>query len=170
MKGSTPVRRQGFTLIELLACMVIVGILAGLVIGGIDLVRKKEANSKAEIQIQLICKALEEYKLDKGSYPAADNASGSGTTDVLYKALYQDGVDNETKIYLPELQEGNEIRGQGWVKKGERRIFDPWKNEYRYRTGDSANNPDFDLWSAGKNGKTNPSNSKAAENNDDIKN
>lgn len=167
MKASAASRAKGFTLIELLAVMVIMSILAGLVVAGVGMVKNKEANAKAEIQVKLLGKALEEYKLDKGNYPVAENASGSGTTDVLYRALYQDGVNNNTKIYLPELQPGNK---QGWVKQGQERIFDPWKNEYRYRTGESANNPDFDLWSAGKDGKTNASNSKSVENNDDIKN
>jgi hypothetical protein len=49
-------------------------------------------------------------------------------------------------------------------------IVDPWKNEYLYRTGASADNPDFDLWSMGKDGKTDASSSKGKDSLDDIRN
>jgi hypothetical protein len=53
-------------------------------------------------------------------------------------------------------------------------IKDPWGNEYRYRKGTNAQNPDFDLWSCGKDGLTNfgPSASDIQDpkNKDDIRN
>jgi hypothetical protein len=55
-------------------------------------------------------------------------------------------------------------------------IVDPWGKEYRYRKGTAAQNPDFDLWSTGKDVDTNTSNpslTTPATNNrnvDDIRN
>jgi hypothetical protein len=52
------------------------------------------------------------------------------------------------------------------------KIIDPWGNNYRYRKGTNAQNPDFDLWSMGKDGKTNtatPSTTQT-DNKDDIRN
>ena len=54
------------------------------------------------------------------------------------------------------------------------KILDPWGNEYLYRKGANAVNPDFDLWSKGKDGKTKTGTAAAdmtsADMRDDIKN
>lgn len=53
-------------------------------------------------------------------------------------------------------------------------IIDPWGQEYRYRKGNNAQNPDFDLWSIGNNGLTRTGNSDAdlshKDTKDDIRN
>ena len=58
-----------FTLIELMAVITIIVILAGLVVGGLGFVSERQAKEKAKVQIALLSKALEEYKLDMGTYP-----------------------------------------------------------------------------------------------------
>jgi general secretion pathway protein G len=183
----TPSRRHpaAFTLIELMAVITIIVILAGLVIGGMGYVNEKQARNKAQVQIALLSKALEDYKLDMGTYPPTGNSSTANTnTNILFKALYWDGASDATgakKIYLPELDPVN--NKQGWTSgTGQTAtILDPWGNQYRYRTAANATgapnpdtqNPDFDLWSAGKDnktkaGKNDPPNH--AENRDDIRN
>ena len=64
-----PSRRHpaAFTLIELMAVITIIVILAGMVVGGLGYVNEKQAREKAKIQIALLSKALEEYKLDNGT-------------------------------------------------------------------------------------------------------
>jgi hypothetical protein len=79
---------------------------------------------------------------------------------MLYLALYWDGASDTTrtrKIYLPELDPAS--NRQGWLDGNGQNatIRDPWGSEYRYRTGTSAVNPDFDLWSVGKDGRTSTS-------------
>lgn len=194
----TPSRRgpAAFTLIELMAVITIIVILAGIVIGGMGYVNEKQAREKAKVQIALLSKALEEYKLDFGTYPPTTNktsASGTGgtaTSSILFDYLYfdsdRDGAgppgDADQKIYLPELDPVNNKQGwtTGTAGKGTV-ISDPWGNQYCYRTAvDSAGkantatqNPDFDLWSMGKDGKTRVGTSDSpthADNKDDIRN
>lgn len=162
---------SGFTLIELLAVITIIIILAGLIIGGLGFVNEKQAREKAKVQINLLANALEEYKLDHGDYPPFPNSSaGTGRTNALYRALYLDGVTNpdQSKIYLPDLDPGpanKPSNKQGWIQGTGTgvTITDPWGNEYRYRSAkgptgsrnSSTQNPDFDIWSVGKDGRTN---------------
>lgn len=165
-----PSYRRGFTLIELLVVIAIIVILAGLSMGGFSYVTRKQADSQAAIQISLLEKALEEYRLDNGEYPP------SGNTNSLFRLLYWNAVktppDPSAKIYLAELDPIN--NKQGWTDGTgiATKIIDPWGNEYIYRRGDqaSAKNPDFDLASRGKDGRSNLNNPNAPENKDDIDN
>jgi general secretion pathway protein G len=199
MKTTPRKGSAGFTLIELMAVITIIVILAGLVVGGLGYVSEKQATSKAKVQISLISKALEEYKLDMGTYPPTGNltvsgavGSTNGNTNLLFKALYYDSnndnkfvpTDTDQKIYLPDLDPVT--NKQGWSSattlSAGLKILDPWGNEYLYRTAkgtppatgatptnSNCQNPDFDLWSAGKNGKTNQTPTHA-DCRDDIKN
>lgn len=197
MKTNSRSGRSGFSLIELMAVVTIIIILAGLVVGGMGFVNERQAKEKAKVQIQLLSKAIEEYKLDMGSYPgtsaafggAAATGQGGDYSQVLYTALFYEGYQytsqtnppsnwtRATKIYLPELDPRN--NKQGWVTSttgttptANLKVVDPWGNNYLYRTGTGAQNPDFDLWSKGKDGNTNTSNPdmKQAANKDDIRN
>lgn len=176
--------RRGFTLVEMLAVIAIIVILAALVIGGMGYVRDKQARSQAKVQVDLLSAALEEYKLDKGSFPSGANG-GKNDTKLLYRALYWDSdengsgadADDQQKVYLSELDPNN--NKQGWTEgdKSNVILIDPWGNEFHYRSGKMENgdpntqavNPDFDLWSSGPDGKT----SMSGENQytkDDIRN
>lgn len=209
MKTNHRSGKAAFTLIELMAVITIIVILAGLVVGGLGYVTDKQAKSKASVQIALISKALEEYKLDMGSYPpTADKSTataptGTATSAVsLYNALFYDGFDygrqapppatwtKATRIYLADLDPTS--TKQGWVTNSATvtaslAVLDPWGNQYCYRSAmgvpavgtgistpnSSTINPDFDLWSMGKDGKSKPGGTSAADiksNADDIKN
>jgi len=182
-----------FSLIEMMAVVTIIVILASLIVGGMGFVTEKQAKSKAQLQIGLLSKALEEYKLDTGSYPATGNsAKGEDNSKILFKALYWDSDndgqgaavgnaagDTDQKIYLAELDPAT--NKQGWTSGTaslKTKIIDPWGKEYRYRTAfdstgkanTNTQNPDFDLWSVGKDGNTNPSTPTDKANRDDIKN
>ncbi|GAA5123625.1 type II secretion system protein GspG [Luteolibacter yonseiensis] len=182
--------KAAFTLIELLAVITIIVILAAIVVGGMGYVTDRQASEKARIQIALISKALEDYKLDNGVYPPSDNtADGLNQSSKLFEALYYDAAkegstpSGEFKIYLAELDPVN--NKQGWTSgtgSPTTRILDPWGNEYRYRSAygtatggtasknDNTQNPEFDLWSAGKDGRSRPAMPNSKENKDDIKN
>lgn len=184
-----------FTLIELMAVITIIVILAGIVIGGMGYVNEKQALEKTKVQIALLSKALEEYKLDTGTYPPTADKTGTFTTNgtstsaILFEYLFWDSdrdgtggiADTDQKVYLPDLDPANSK--QGWtsttpaVSKATK-ITDPWGNEYCYRSatnaGGTANantqNPDFDLWSIGKNAKSVPGTASDPSNKDDIRN
>jgi type II secretory pathway pseudopilin PulG len=159
-------------------------------------VNEKQARSKAQVQIALLSTAIEAYKLDMGKYPGtADNTPAAGTISAqLYTALFFEGyqastgvVDTTgtkaTKIYLPDLDPTT--TKQGWVatvsnNSGNAQppatttIRDPWDRPYLYRKGTNAANPDFDLWSVGKDGRTKTGTAAAdmrhADMRDDVKN
>lgn len=175
-------RAAGFSLMELIVVVAIIVVLAGLTMGGFNLVNQKNAREKAKVQIKLIENALEAYHSDNRSYPPSLDPSGDRGDEVLYKFLYFDGFearDNGGVIYLPELDPNNNAftgkgkGGQAWMQGvgAQARILDPWGNFYRYRSGESpgAQNPDFDVWSAGADGKTNVD-PRHKDSQDDIKN
>ncbi len=193
--------KAAFTLIELMVTITIIIILAGLVVGGMEYANQRSASEKAKTQIALLSKGIEEYKLDMGGYPPTNNISaslttsaGSSTSAIIFNALYwdsdNDGIgvtgpppapDTDQKIYLPELDPATSK--QGWTTGNASAttiITDPWGNQYCYRsainssgtTNTATVNPDFDLWSMGKDGKTNTATPSATDplNADDIRN
>lgn len=191
----TPIRhgKPAFSLIEMMAVITIIVILAALVIGALAFVQDRQAKEKARVQMALISKALEDFKLANGFYPPGQKTPGGiGPADnidpitrdaaitqsrALYTALYWDtdfdGIgatkpdgqrdDEDQPIYLAELDP--ETNTQGWISGtgADAYIIDPWGNPYAYRSAVQANgayfeptqNPDFDLWSYGKDGRTN---------------
>ena len=203
MKSNQRHGKSAFTLIELMAVITIIVILAGLVVGGLGYVTEKQAKSKATVQMALISKALEEFKLDMGYYPPTINKSGNftapaGTTTsvILFKYLYWDSDndnagaavgttsgDLDQKSYLADLDPSSSK--QGWTSgtaSATTTIVDPWGNQFCYRSAlgtapansaapvnSDTQNPDFDLWSMGKDGKTNAS-ATHKDSRDDIKN
>ena len=189
------ISKAAFTLIEMMVVITIIIILAGLVVGGMEYANQRSATEKAKTQIALLTKGIEEYKLDMGAYPATGDitttsgASGTNSSSILYNALYWDsdndnkGVtgpspDTDQKIYLPELDPATSK--QGWTSVTTSTITDPWGNQYCYRSSSNATggpnsatvNPDFDLWSMGKDGKSNAANPSTTDslNADDIRN
>jgi prepilin-type N-terminal cleavage/methylation domain-containing protein len=200
MKITPRTGKAAFTLIEVMAVITIIVILAGLVVGGMGFVTERQAKEKAKVQIALLSKAIEEYKLDMGSYPPTSNtATGLSQTAAVYQALFYQGYEysqtpgradttppalpKATKIYLPDLDPTS--TKQGWVTTVKTvpstistGILDPWGKEYGYRTAVNAagaansdtQNPDFDLWSYGKDGKSRPGTPSDPTNRDDIKN
>ena len=120
MKTNARIGHTGFTLIELMAVITIIIILAGLVVGGMAFVTDRQAKEKAKVQLAFLAKALEDYKLDFGTYPPTGNpAKGEGTSQILFKSLYfdsdNDGAgppgDTDQKIYLPQLDPATSKQG-----------------------------------------------------------
>lgn len=151
-------KHTGFTLMEMLVVISIIVILSGLTIGGFAFVNQKQAREQAKVQIGLLQLALEDYRSDNGEYPEAPSSSGANQSNKIYQALFPTGANQ--KVYLPQLDPKNDA--QGWLggqTSGALKIYDPWGEEYRFRTNRSSGaefavNPDFDLWSCGPDGKT----------------
>jgi general secretion pathway protein G len=120
-------RAAGFTLIELLVVVVIIGLLASLVAPRyFGQVGKSNVNV-ARAQIDSLGKALDQYRLDVGSYPTSDQ----GLQALVTKP---DGVD---RWQGPYLQKG--VPG------------DPWSRPYRYKA--PGEHGDYDLYSYGADGQ-----------------
>jgi general secretion pathway protein G len=120
-------RSRGFTLLELLVVIVIIGLLAGLVAPRyFDQVGK--SNTKiAKAQIDSLEKALDQFRLDVGSYPTSEQG-------------------------LPALftKPANADKWQGpYLKKPV--PPDPWGRAYRYKS--PGEHSDYDLYSYGSDGQ-----------------
>ena len=176
MNASNPLkinRSGGFSLVELLTVITIIVILAGLTVGTMGWVQGKAAADKARAQMALLGNALERYHADTGSYPEGDDAKGL----ILYIALFGDGVgedllagtdddtlpdgvpDEGATVYLGQLDPNmNSMQLlQGPKGKAPTKIVDPFGNTWNYKGGSinkkTMKNPDFDLWSKGRDGK-----------------
>ena len=70
-------RALGFTLLELLVVIVIIGLFAGLVAPRYFDSVSKSKSKVARAQIESLDKALDQYRLDVGSYPSAEQGLGA---------------------------------------------------------------------------------------------
>src|SRR4051794_31497293 len=117
----------GFTLLELLVVMVIIGLLAGYVgpkyFGQIG----KSEIKVARAQLDALEKALDQYRLDTGHYPASE----AGLAALMQKP------PNEAKWDGPYLKKIVPL--------------DPWGRPYVYKL--PGEHGEFDLVSYGKDGQ-----------------
>jgi general secretion pathway protein G len=118
---------QGFTLLELLVVMVIIGLLAGYVGPKYFEQIGKSETKTAKAQIDALGKALDQYRLDVGKYPATEQG---------LNALNQN-IGNESKWSGPYLKKN--------VPN------DPWDKPYLYKS--PGEHGDYDLYSYGKDGQ-----------------
>jgi general secretion pathway protein G len=122
-----PRRSRGFTLLELLVVVVIIGLLAGLVAPRyFDQVGKSNTRI-ARAQIDALEKALDQYRLDMGSYPTSDQ----GLQILVVKP---NGLEKWQGPYLKKAVPP-----------------DPWGRPYRYRA--PGEHGDYDLFSFGADGQ-----------------
>lgn len=120
-------RVRGFTLLELLVVMVIIGLLVGYVGPRYFSQVGKSEIKAARLQIDGFEKALEQYRLDTGRFPAGE---------VGLNALV--------------VRPANDTRWQGpYLKK--QVPLDPWGNPYIYRLGGPRG--DFEIVSLGNDGR-----------------
>jgi general secretion pathway protein G len=120
-------RSAGFTLLELLVVMVIIGLLAGYVGPKYFAQIGKSEVKVTRSQIDALEKALDQYRLDTGHYPAMDQGLAALVTR----------PSNESKWDGPYLRKNVPP--------------DPWGNPYVYRI--PGEHGDFDLLSYGKDGQ-----------------
>lgn len=69
--GPLYINRQGFTLIEILIVVIIIGLLASLVAPKLFTKVDKARVNTAKAQIELLCSAIDTYRLDLGKFPSS---------------------------------------------------------------------------------------------------
>jgi general secretion pathway protein G len=119
----TASRTRGFTLLELLVVMVIIGLLAGIVAPQYFSQLGKSNTKVAKAQIESFGQALDQYRLDVGRYPSAEQGL--------------------TALRLPPA---NTARWAGPYLKRDIPL-DPWGNAYQYKA--PGQHGDYDLVSLG---------------------
>jgi general secretion pathway protein G len=124
--------RNAFTLIELLVVIIILGLLAVLV-GPRILGRVSEAKAAtARTQIELLGTALDNYRLDTGSYPTSEQG-----LDALQKAPTREPIS---------------LNWRGpYVKRDV--PPDPWGRPYVYKSPGEHNPTSYDLSTLGRDGQ-----------------
>ena len=120
-------RPGGFTLLELLVVVVIIGLLAGMVAPRYFNQVSKSNTNIARAQIDLLSKALDQYRLDVGHLP---------TTEMGLAALYVRPLNLE-KWAGPYLDKAVPP--------------DPWDRPFIYRS--PGEHGDYDLFSLGSDGQ-----------------
>ena len=122
-----PLFRRGFTLLELLVVMVIIGLLASFVGPRFFAQIGKSETKVARSQLDALEKALDQYRLDAGSYPGTEQGLAA----------------------LVERPSGLARWAGPYLKKAVPQ--DPWGRPYLYKSpGDHG---EFDLLSYGKDGQ-----------------
>ncbi|HSV72233.1 MAG TPA: type II secretion system major pseudopilin GspG [Chthonomonadales bacterium] len=121
-------RDRAFTLIELLVVIIILAILAAVVIPRV-IGRTDDARiAKATSDVSAIDNALDQFRIDVGAYPSADEG-----------------------LQALDANVGNVARWNGpYLKNG--LPNDPWGNPYMYRIPPEQGT-DYDVYSAGPDGQ-----------------
>lgn len=127
VRASSPSRHHGFTLLELLVVMVIIGLLAGYVGPKLFAQIGRSEVKIARAQIDGFQKALDQFRLDTGHYPATEQ----GLASLRAKP------GDEAKWGGPYLAKA--------VPK------DPWGHDYVYRS--PGEHGEYDLLSMGRDGR-----------------
>ena len=117
----------GFTLLELLVVIVIIGLLAGLVAPRYFGQVSKSNTQVARAQIDLLQKALDQYRLDVGSYPSTEAGLAALNTR-------PQGLEKWAGPYLSKALPA-----------------DPWGAPYLYKS--PGEHGEYDLLSYGKDGQ-----------------
>lgn len=125
-------RPTGFTLIELLVVIIVLGLLAALV-GPRILGRVSEAKSAtAKTQLELLGTALDNYRLDNGSYPTTDQGLGALQSKPTRDPVPLDWRGPYLKRDVPA---------------------DPWGRPYLYKSPGDHNRTGDDLSTLGRDGQ-----------------
>jgi general secretion pathway protein G len=120
-------KSNGFTLLELLVVMVIIGLLAGYVGPKYFEQIGKSETKTARAQIDALGKALDQYRIDVGSYPNTEQGL----------AALNKNPTSEPKWQGPYLKKS--------VPN------DPWDKPYFYKS--PGEHGDYDLYTLGKDGQ-----------------
>ena len=158
------VKAKNFTLIELLTVIIIIGILMSMAFVGYSRIDDSKKKRQAELQINAISTALDDFYDEKGYFPQP-----TGIAQIRTTTFSNEGFD------FNHLEYGIQLLSDGVT------FADPWNKQYYYNPvgfnvfgsdGARNNKGSYDLFSAGPDGAEtawgNPNNSLNADNIDNI--
>ncbi len=123
-------RPNGFSLVELMVVIFIIGLLAAVVVINVLPSQERAMREKARADIATLGQAMEMYRLDNLTYPAAS-----------------DGLDALVRAPASLTQAGR-YRPGGYIKQ---LPDDPWGRPYQYRQPGQSGA--FDIYSLGADGQ-----------------
>ena len=130
-KKKTKARQRGVTLVELLVVIVIIGVLSTIVAVNVLPAGDTARIQAAKTQIGIFSTALQQYKLEIGSYPTEDQGL-------------------EALVQAPANIRQDRFRPGGYLDKPKLPL-DPWDNPYQYKIPGEFGA--FDIYSYGRDGK-----------------
>ena len=152
MKLRTNRKAKGFTLIEVLVVIAIMAALGAIAWVSVGIVNSKEANNTAQMHVDKIAAALNDYKAN-ATTPMLWGNGDEASANALYQMLNCDfdGDGNTDKGLTPYCKElryydsasGEKPEGILYTDIGKNKyaILDPWNNYFFYRLGYSMEGP-----------------------------
>ena len=131
--GTTPHTAEGFTLIELLVVITILMVLAGLILGGVTVMRRRASIYESEQVVRQLRQALESYRTEDGRhrYPLHEQLYPAPTLPVphVFATIPQDAAVAGILTLLIDRNLG--VRDSQGLTNGI--MLDPWGSPYRYQ-------------------------------------
>jgi len=118
---------KGFTLVEVLIVMALIGLLVGIATPNLFRIFENQKKNAADTYISTTLKTLiTTYNLDVGKYPTSlDNLITNPGAGKRWQGPYLD-----------------------------KKVLDPWQNEYQYRYPGQRRQGGYDVWSNGPDGQS----------------
>ncbi len=121
---------RGFTLMEVLVVVVIIALLIGLVIGGMDLFRGKSHQAVVSALFDSVDKGLSRFRSEAGDFPPSDPQVGNEMVDkplfatrgpLIFDGSMEGGEILAQAMMGAEPEEIDGVQGLGLKRKGDRR-------------------------------------------------
>ena len=132
--------KHPFTLLELLSVIVIIAILAGILLGGMNYASRRADEAKTLAIMEEFATALEAFRGDRGFYPLVDPAAEVLISSTGDWSNFFTGNSKNGRPYMEGIQDGDVIK-------------DAHGNAFFYSCPGTKNPQKYDLWSRGPDGQ-----------------